>query len=653
MVRCAIPGRGAAMSDALKKAVQSYQGGDFPTALTLLHRIMQADRMKTQELYSLLGNTCLRLGQTVEAAEAFASGARLPGGNAAMLAKFALGLFARAGKRARIADLASRAIALHPGDTAIAFDCATALFGEGRYHEAAELAPLLDRANPSHLALLVNACRVTGQFARLTAELEAAHAQDPENRLLQISRFVVAREIADFPVVAEQDRALADLDTAEAAELLAQEPALNRLLWSTSDRTNALPSIDSQLMAARPAAPFRRPVSPEGERLKIGYLSCDFYDHPTMRLFEDVLALHDRTKFDVTLFCYTDPRQVVWQGRNFPPQVLSRIVFVGGMDDAAAAEAIRQRQIDVLVDLKGHTMNARLGIARLSDAPVKVAYLGYPGSVRGGGFDYALSDPVVTPDTAVPFFEEALCRLPETYQSNGEARRPLPRPVTRAEAGLPDDAFVFASFNAIQKITPQAFALWCQILRTVPSSVFWIFAERPEARENLLRAFAGEGIGINRILFTSGLAYDRHIARLGLADLGLDTFPYNGHTTTSDMLWAGLPLLTLRGNAFQARVSESLLAAAGISGLVADDAEDFCRRAIDFAARPEQIAALKAEIEHNRFRAPLFDSARFTAHLEEAYRLMADRSRRGLPPALIDVPPLPPRTEPFSPRTRK
>ena len=641
------------MSEAMKKAVQSYQGGDFPTALTLLHRVMQAEKVKTQELYSLLGNTHLRLGQPVEAADAFVKAARLPGPNAAMLAKFALGLFARAGQRARIAEFAARAMQLHPTDSTIAYDCASALFGEGLYAQAAGLVPVLDRSNPHHLVLSVNCYRITGEFGRLSRELAEAQQRDPDNSLIAMSRYIVAREIADFPVIAEQEALLADLDSAPAKAFLAAEPAMARLLWSKTDAVNARASVDSTVLAAMPRAPFRRPISPEGERLKIGYLSSDFHEHPTMRLFEDVLALHDRTKFDVTLFCYTEPHQVVWQGRNFPPQVLSRIVFVGSMDDAAAAEAIRLRNIDVLVDLKGHTMNARLGIARLSDAPVKVTYLGYPGSVHGGGFDYALTDPVVTPDSAVPHFEEKLCRLPETYQANGQARRPLPKKITRAEAGLPEDAFVFASFNAIQKITPEALRLWCRVLRAVPSSVFWVFAERPEARENLLKAFAAEGIEPRRILFAKGMPYPEHAARLGLADLGLDTFPYNGHTTTSDMLWAGLPLLTLKGDAFQARVSESLLKAAGIEGLVAEDADNFCRMAIDLASSPERIAALKARIEDNRFRAPLFDSARFTAHLEEAYRLMADRARKGLKPALLDIPALPPRTEPFSSRQRK
>lgn len=640
------------MSDLLKKAVQSYQGGQFAEALSQLHRVMQAQKLRTQELYSLLGNTHLRLGQTLEAADAFAKGAAQPGPNAAMLAKFAMGLFVRAGARLRIVEFGRRALQLHPSDSALAFDYAQALFSEGQYADAAAIAPRLDRSNPDHLALVVNAYRLTGQFALLSRELEEMHRRQPDNLLVAVSRYVIAREIADFAVSAEEDALMRQEENPAARAVREASPAMARLLWSSSDRTNALPSSDSIRLAAMPAAASRRPVSGEGERLRIGYLSSDFHDHATMRLFEDVLALHDRSKFDVTLFCYTDPHQVSWQGRNFPPQVLSRIVFVGGMDDQRAAGEIANRGIDILVDLKGHTMNARLGIARLSDAPVKVTYLGYPGSVTGGGFDYALTDPVVTPDEAVPFFEEKLCRLPETYQSNGSIRRPLPRAIRRAEAGLPEGRFVFASFNAIQKISRDCLALWAGVLERVPGSLFWVLAGREEVRANLLKAFEERGIARDRIIFAESRSYEEHVARLPLADLGLDTFPYNGHTTTSDMLWAGLPVLTLKGNAFQARVSESLLKAAGLDDMVASDAEDFCARAGRLAAAPQGIAALKDRLETNRFRAPLFDSARFTAHLEEAYRLMADRARLGLAPDLIDVPALPSRTEPFSARAR-
>lgn len=640
------------MNETLKEAFAAYQAGRFQEALDRIVQGSSRGVASSQELCSLKGNCHLRLGQALEAAESFAAGSRLPGANAAMLAKFAVGLFSRAGARARIADFGPEAVALNPGDPALAFDLAEALFGEGRYHEAAAVAGSLDRTNPRHFALIVNSFRLTGQFARLAEELEAACRRDPGDALAAISRFVVAREVADFPVVEAQERQLGDLSDPLRGPLTDDEPAMARLLWARTDRAAAMPNSDSIRLSAEPPSPPRRLLSGPGEKLRIGYLSSDYHEHATMRLIEDVFALHDREAFDITLFCHTEPGQRYWQQRNLPPDILFSMVHVGPLDDRAAAAEISARGIDILVDLKGHTMGARLGIVKRSDAPVKVTFLGFPGSVMGAGIDYAIADPVVTPDEAIPFFEEKLCRLPETYQPNGSLNRPLPSVASRASEGLPADAFVFASFNAIQKITPDVFRLWVRILKAVPGSVFWIFAERSEARAHLLNAFRAEDIADERIVFTGGIPYARHVARLGLADLGLDSFPYNGHTTTSDMLWAGLPVLTMKGHAFQARVSESLLGAARLDGLVADDPEDFVHRAVSLAASPDRIAMLKARIEENRFRAPLFDSERFTRHLERAYRLMADRAREGLLPTLIDVPALPPRIGPFSDRKR-
>lgn len=640
------------MSETLRKAFEAYQAGRFQEALDRIGEAATRPGSRTQEMQSLEGNCHLRLGRTIDAAESFARGATLAGPNAAMLAKFAVGLFSRAGARRRIAEFGGRAVELNPGEMSLLFDHASALFGEGRYHEAAAVAGGLDRTNPHHFALIVNSFRLTGQFARLSEELEAACRRDPGDALAQVSRFVVAREIADFPVVEEQERLLGDRSAPVRSALTDAEPAMARLLWARTDRAASLPNADSIRAAAGFAAVSRRAMSAPGEKLKIGYLSSDYHAHPTMRLIEDVFELHDRDAFEVTLFCHTEPYQRAWQQKNLPPDVVASIVHVGDLDDAAAAAEISRRGIDVLVDLKGHTMGARLGIVSQSDCPVKVTFLGYPGSVMGAGLDYALTDRIVTPDTAIPCFEEKLCRLPETYQPNGMLRRPLPVEASRAGTGLPEKGFVFASFNSIQKITPATFGLWCRILKAVPGSVFWVFAERTEARANLMRAFRAAEIADDRIVFTGGIPYESHVARLGLADLGLDSMPYNGHTTTSDMLWAGLPLLTMRGEAFQARVSESLLAAAGIDGLVADDAEDFVHRAVALAASPDRIGALKAHIEENRFRAPLFDSERYTRHLENAYRLMADRARAGLAPALIDVPALPPRIGRFSERQR-
>lgn len=640
------------MVNFYNKAVRSYQEGKFTSALEHLHAQLKQPRSGSQELYALMGNVCLRLSRVDDAADAFANGASLPGRNAAMLAKFAVELSVRSGNRARIAAFGATAVKLHPNDPAIAFAYANALFAEGRYDLAASLAPKLDRANPQHLALIINSYRLTGQFETLAEELEAAHRLDPENPLVTISRFAMAREMGNMDIVAEHDREMAALTGDRLSPLLRAEPAIARLFWAETDALCALANADSTLVAARPKAHRRRPISPDGTRLRIGYLSSDFLDHATMRLFDEVLDRHDRSRFDVTLLCHTEPNQLQWQRQNLPSDLLARLVRVGEMSDEQAADAISAAGIDILVDLKGHTMNARLGIMRLSDAPLKVTYLGYTGPVSGADIDYAITDGMVTPDEATPYYEERFCRLPETYQANSSARRPLPRRLTRQQAGLPAEGFILASFNAIQKITPKSLALWSAVMRAVPDAVLWLLAGRASIRINLLRALEAQGIASDRVIFAENMPYRDHIARLGAADLGLDTFPYNGHTTTSDMLWAGLPVLTLKGQTFQARVSESLLTAAGLMDMTAQDQEDYVARARDLAADPARLAALKHHLDDNRFKMPLFDTERFTRHLEAGFMAMAERSRLGLAPACLDIPAMPVRGGPFLTRNR-
>ncbi len=465
---------------------------------------------------------------------------------------------------------------------------------------------------------------------------------------LRMERLSAARAICDFAGQAGFEADAADAANPDAAELLAHEPAAMRLLWCEDEAFLRRPCLESTRLAGVAAAPSRRAFSPEGGRIRIGYLSSDFHDHATMRLFAPVLAMHDREVFDVSLFCYSDPRHRTWQENRFPPIVRRAITRIRHLDDAEAAGLIAERGIDILVDLKGFASGARPGIVKRSDAPVKAAYLGFPGSMDGADFDYAITDRFVTPDASKPFYAEKLARLPETYQPHDADSRPLPKAMTRAEWHLPENAFVFAAFNSTQKITRRTIGLWSRILKAAPGAVLWMLCDTPLARVNLLAAFAAEGVQASRILFTGQVEYADHLARLSLADLGLDTFPYNGHTTTSDMIWAGLPVLTLRGKSFASRVSESLLNAIGLGELAAADETAFCDMAAAMARAPRKIAELKERLDENRFSAPLFNGRRITAHLERAYLMMAERARAGLPPEHFDVPALPALEHPFA-----
>jgi predicted O-linked N-acetylglucosamine transferase (SPINDLY family) len=388
------------------------------------------------------------------------------------------------------------------------------------------------------------------------------------------------------------------------------------------------------MQAARHARPHQW-----GQRLRIGYLSDDYYEnHPMMRLFQGVMVSHDTQKYDITHFCFTSAEKIAsdTMRRHYP-----NLVRIGHMNDEEAAAFIRAREIDILVDLKGHTNGCRPNLINIGLAPIQVAHHGFPGSANGIDCDYVISDRFITPDSSIPFYHEKLCRLPESYQPNDNIFRALPEPPSRKSLGLPDDRIVLGFFNGTRKLTPETFRLTMEILKRTEDSVLWILFFNDFARDNFLAAVKKQGIDPARIIMAPKARYADHIARLRTVDVALDTFPYNGHTTTSDALWAGVPVPTFKGSHFASRVSESLLNALGVPELVAEDADGYVALASALALDKELRLGLRARIEANRRTAPLFDTVRFARHMERAFELMADRARRGLPPDHLDVPALP------------
>ncbi|GEO84236.1 MULTISPECIES: glycosyl transferase [Alphaproteobacteria] len=638
------------MKKSFEQALKEYQAGRLPEALKFAERALKAGGANHPGLLALIGNIRFKSGDRAAAAEAFARAAEKADDKAAAgYLKLAVTLAQAAGLTDLILSVGARAVKLNPADPELAFTVASAFFSRGHWGEMTPMLDRLDRRNDRHMALIVNHHRLLGKFEALWAELDKGLASKPDDWFLNVSKFAVAREVLDFPTIERHAALMRAPDAPFAAGLLAREPALGRILWSDDEALNARPTQETPSYAATlPSATgrTRRAFSAPGEKIRIGYLSNDFHGHATMTLFLEALATHDLERFDVTLFCYTE-RHAAAQQAAWPEHLRQLVVPVGHLSDADAAALISERRIDILVDLKGHTMGARLGIVNLSDAPVKATFLGFPGSVTGIDLDYAITDPIVTPDTSKPFFAEKLCRLPETYQPNNCRTRARPQPMERAAAGLPEDAFVFASFNAAYKITPRTLALWAEVLRAEPDSVLWILCRPALARRNLTEAMMAHGVAASRLIFADNVPYPAHVSRIPLADLALDTFPCNGHTTTSDMLWAGLPVLTAPGTAFAGRVSASLLSALGLPELITESDAAFVEEAVRLARDPYALTALRARLDEARARAPLFDNERFAHHLERAFEMMADRARAGLAPDHIDVEALPARTAPF------
>ncbi|MDO9418711.1 O-linked N-acetylglucosamine transferase, SPINDLY family protein [Pararhizobium sp.] len=445
----------------------------------------------------------------------------------------------------------------------------------------------------------------------------------------------------------EDQRFLQQLRAGDARFFAVENP-LDHLSWCSDEAINARITRIQKGTAFTAESRQARRARPHlfSDKLRIGYLSNDVSDqHATMRLFQGVLMAHDREKFDITLFCYTDTG-VIGTDKGMRSQYPG-IVQIGHLSDEDAAKLIRSRNIDILVDLKGHTKNARIDLINLGLAPVQVAWLGFPGTGTGIDCDYVISDPIVTPDTSRPHYHEKLCRLPESYQPNDNAFRVLPKAMTRVEAGLPETGVVFASFNATRKITPLTARLWARILKAVEGSTLWMMCDNTFAQDNFLQHMRDNGVQAERIIFAPSVSYETHLARLQAADIGLDTFPYNGHTTSSDKLWAGLPVVTMKGSNFASRVSESLLGALELPELVAADATAYVNLCVRLALNPLELAAVRAKLAKTKFQAPLFDTGRFARHLETAFEMAADRARQGLEPDHIDIPALPARSAPF------
>jgi predicted O-linked N-acetylglucosamine transferase (SPINDLY family) len=399
----------------------------------------------------------------------------------------------------------------------------------------------------------------------------------------------------------------------------------------------------AQRRAGPPLPPAPRAARPD-ERIRLGYLSADFCEHAVSQLLVRTLELHDRRQFATTAYSTgSDDRSAL---RRRVMAAVDEFVDIRDMDHRASAERIARDGIDILIDLTLHTAGHRLEIPALRPAPLQVGWLGFPGSSGADYFDYLLTDRIVSPPDQAAFYSEQLAYLPETFQPNDDRQPIAAGSANRADYGLPETGFVFCSFNQGYKFEPVLFDLWMGLLREIPGSVLWLHRLNALAPAALQREAATRGVAPERLIFADRPEKPVHLRRLGLADLALDMRIYNGHTTSSDALWAGLPVLTLRGRHYPARVTASVLEAIGLPELVAGDLEQYREIALTLARNPAALAALKAKLAHNCRTEPLFDSPRFTRHLEAVYRALWQRHRSGLAPALIDPGPMKPEAAP-------
>jgi protein O-GlcNAc transferase len=375
------------------------------------------------------------------------------------------------------------------------------------------------------------------------------------------------------------------------------------------------------------------------DRIRVAYLSADFRDHAVAHLTAGLFEAHDKSRFDITGISLVQGRNTAISNRI--AKAFETFIEIKDQTDEEVAALLRDREIDIAVDLMGHTQHARLGVFARRPAPIQIHYLGYAGTLGTRFIDYILSDSTVIPDEQREFYTEQVVWLPESYLAGDNKRAIAPHIPTRQECGLPERGFVFCSFNNAYKIAPQMFELWMRLLRAVPNSVLWLSQANPIAMSNLGREAERHDVAARRLIFAPKVEQIAdHLARHRQADLFVDTLPYNAHTTASDALWAGLPVVTCLGESFAGRVAASLLRAIGLPELITTSLEDYEALALKLAGEPDFLAGIKAKLARNRDIYPLFDTARFTRHIEAAYTTMWKRHQRGQAPKAFAVKPL-------------
>ena len=354
-------------------------------------------------------------------------------------------------------------------------------------------------------------------------------------------------------------------------------------------------------------------------RIRLGYLSADFHQHATAQLMAELFERHDRDRFEVSAYSYGPDDGSPMRTRV--ARAFDRFVDIRAMSHSEAARLIHADKVDILVDLKGYTHRARPAISAYRPAPVQVSYLGYPATMGADFIDYIIVDPVVVPTSDQTFFSERLVHLPDSYQVNG-TRDMAPARSVRADFGLPSEGLVLCSFNNSYKISPAVFDVWMRLLRATRGSVLWLLGTNELVEHNLRSEAARRGVEGERLIFAPVVPLAEHLARHRHADLFLDTLPCNAHTTASDALWAGLPVLTCSGNTFAGRVAGSLLRAIGMPELITGSLEEYERTALDLAREPRRLVALRQKLERDRYSSALFDFPKLTRNIEAAYARM-------------------------------
>ena len=370
-------------------------------------------------------------------------------------------------------------------------------------------------------------------------------------------------------------------------------------------------------------------------RIKVAYVSADFYNHATAILMAELFEIHNKERFEIYAYSYGENIEDEWRIRL--RNAFEHFHEVSAWDDKRIAEHIQAQNISIVIDLKGYTTHSRTGIFSYRPAPIQINYIGFPGTMGASFIDYIIADNTLIPPHLERFYSEKIIRLPHTYQPNDRHRIIGDTVPSRAEVGLPESGFVYCCFNNPYKVMPETFSAWMRILHAVPNSVLWLLKDEPETEANLKHQASMAGVDASRLIFAERRSIPEHLARHMLADLFLDTLPYNAHTTTSDALWTVFPVLTCMVQSFASRVAASLLNACGLTELITESRADYEKLAIELAFHPTKLATIRAKLIANRDKHPLFDTVRYAKNLETAFETIIRLANDKKPPESFTV----------------
>jgi len=597
-----------------EQGVAAHRAGRLGQAETLYRQVLRADPASFAALH-MLGFLKAQQGKYDDAISFLSKAVRKNPADPTALTHYAHALMAAQRFNEALAAY-EKLLALQPSHFEAHYNRGVILSQQRKY-EAALAA--LDKA----LALQPNAAAVHFNRGVVLAELERhREALESYDRVLQLepaygpalaNRAMVALSLCDWDRVAQIP--------AEQAVMLA--PPLTFLGLSDDKALQlACATATARTLAPKPALPLWNGERYNHDRIRLAYVSADFREHAVAFQLAPLIERHDRARFQVIGISIGLSDDSAIRARLI--KGFDRFHDFAGLNSDEIARRLREMEIDIAVDLGGHTGLSRLQIFSHRPAPVQATWLGYPGTTGAPFIDYLIGDSVVTPPQHQPFYSEKLLQLPDTYFPTDPARAIAITP-GRAVEGLPEQGFVFCSFNNGWKITRPVFNVWIRLLHEVPGSVLWLKQPPADTRVNLEKEAAARGIDPARLIFAGNAPLDVHLARHRLADLFIDTLPYNAHATAVDALWAGLPVLTCKGRAFAGRVAASLLHAVGLRELVTENLADYEALALALARDPARLKGLKEKLAQNLTTMPLFDAERFRQNIEAAYLAISVR----------------------------